>query len=429
MSTGVLRRPAAWSGDSLRRAGSLAGGRLSRVVVSRIAVGAAGLLTVLLTSRFLSTSARGEFATVQAGVLIVAVVGCASLWLGISVMLPKHPGARLMALLVAVTWPAILLAGLALVLATGVARGVASTPVLVAFVLVSAAVMVYTNVQGLAIGLNHIGTYARAEIARAIIGVGALCVLLAAGERQPSELILIWGLASWGAASAYLVLSSRPYGRLGQTRIRQGAEFLRGAVSRGLRAHPNNVIALAVMRLDIVVLAALSSHEQVAFYSLAVALSEGVWLVPGAVAVVGLADYSQLDPHAALARARRNLARTLAAAAVTAAALFLAGTLLITAFLRPAYQAAIGPLAITIAGALFYSATHAVNPWIVVTLDRPGLSSLIAAATLAVNMVLLVALASHGALGAAIASALAYAFAGGVYVAVLSKHESSVARA
>ena len=114
---------------------------------------------------------------------------------------------------------------------------------------------------------------------------------------------------------------------------------------------------------------------------------------------------------------------------MTAAALFLAGTLLITAFLRPAYQAAIGPLAITIAGALFYSATHAVNPWIVVTLDRPGLSSLIAAATLAVNMVLLVALASHGALGAAIASALAYAFAGGVYVAVLSKHESSVARA
>jgi O-antigen/teichoic acid export membrane protein len=369
------------------------------------------------------------FATLQAAVLIMAVVGCASLWLGISVMLPKHPRARLTALLMAVAWPIVLVAALALVLAAGVARGVGSPPALVAFVLVSLAVMVYTNVQGLPIGLNRIATYARGEIARAVVGVAVLCVLLVAGERQPSHVILIWGLASWGIAMAYLVAAGRPYAGRGQPTTGHTALFVRGAVSRSLRAHPNNVIALAVMRLDIVVLAALSSHEQVAFYSLAVAVSEGVWLVPGAFAVVGLADYSQLDPRAALMTARENLRRTLAAAAVTSAALFLAGALLITVFLRPAYHAAIVPLAITIAGALFYSATHAVNPWIVVTLDRPGLSSLIAGGTLALNMVLLLMLAAHGALGAAIASAIAYGFAGGVYVAVLSNHKSRAVRA
>lgn len=388
-----------------------------------MAVGASGLLTVLLTSRLLSTNERGLFATVQAAVLVVAVIGCASLWLGISVMLPKHPRACGMALLASVAWSALLLGAAALVVASGAVDGIASVPVLVAFVLVAVIVMMYTNVQGVPVGLNRITAYAKAEIVRAGIGVTALATLLALGQRHPSRLLLIWGLSSWGAATVYLVLRSRPYGR------QRDWALLRGAISRSLRAHPNNVIALAVLRLDIVVLAALSSHTQVAFYSLAVALSEGVWLIPGAIAVVGLADYPRLDAVAAASLARRNLRRAFLAASATGAVLLTVGILLIVFVLPPAYDAAIVPLAITIGGALLYSANHAVNPWIVVALDRPGFSSLIAMSTLVFNMVLLVMLAAYGALGAAIASASSYAFASCVYVVVLRSRRTIVVSA
>ena len=403
----------------LARSRSVETRRVSWIVVSRVAVGGAGLATVLLTSRLLSTNARGLFATVQAAVLVASVVGCASLWLGVSVVLPKHPHARGMALVASLAWSALLLGAGSLGIASGAAEGVAAAPVLAAFVIVSVTVMLYTNVQGMPIGLNQITTYAKAEILRAAVGVTALVTLLAIGQRHPSHLLLIWGISSWGAATAYLVLRSRPYGRTHDWTL------LRGVVSRSLRAHPNNIIALGVLRLDILVLAALSSRTQVAFYSFAVALSEGVWLIPGAIAVVGLADYSRLDAPAAASAARRNLRRAFLAAFATAIVLLAAGVLLILFFLQPAYHAAIVPLAVSIAGALLYSANHAVNPWIVVALDRPGFSSLIAIGTLALNMILLVMLASHGATGAAIASASSYALASCVYIVVLRRRRTT----
>jgi O-antigen/teichoic acid export membrane protein len=397
--------------------------RLSSVVLSRAAVASSGLFTVLLTSRLLSTEARGTFATLQAAILIAAVVGCASLWLGISVMLPRRPDSRGLGLLLSLAWPLLLSLVIAgVVVMVGAAHGIANTATLSAFAAVSIVVMIYNNVQGLPVGINRIASYSMAEILRAVVGIATLGVVLAAGQRHPDNIILIWGLTSWGVAVTYLIADSRPY------HFVRDNEFLRGVIIRSLRIHPNNIIGLAVLRLDIVVLAALSSQTQVAFYSFAVALSEGVWLIPGAIAVIGLADYSHLTITDALTTARRNLRRTFLAAAVTSIGLVAVGTLIILIFLRPTYHAAILPLVITATGALLYSAIHAVNPWIVVTLDRPGFSSLVAFSTLALNMVLLVVLASHGALGAAIASCIAYAFAGCIYTGLLASHHKAASK-
>ena len=391
----------------------LARGRTSSVVISRGAVAASGLFTVLLTSRLLSTDARGVFAAVQASVTIMAVCGCASLWLGISVLLPQLPGAGWAAVKLAMSWPVCLSALLTLVfVAVGPRREIANG-VAAAFILASLPGMAYSNLQGLPIGLNRMTTYARAEVLRAataviLIGLG----MTLAGWRSPEVLVLLWGCGSWSVAMYYILSACRPYRR------DHIAGFTRAAVSRSIRIHPNSVVWLAVQRLDIVVLAALSTHTQVAYYSIGVAIAEGVWLVPGAIAITGLADYSRLQPEEAAVVVRRNVKRTLAASAATAIALVAAGTAVIILVLSPAYRAAIAPLAITIAGTTVVSIGQAISPWIAATLDRPGLSSLIATATLAVDMGVLVALAGLGALGAAIASSVAYLAASVCYVGV-----------
>ena len=255
--------------------------------------------------------------------------------------------------------------------------------------------------------------YARAEALRAstaLVLVG--CGMALAGWRSPAVLVLLWGCGSWTLATAYILAVCRPYRR------ERVAGFVRAAISRSLRIHPNSVVWLAVQRLDIVVLAALSSHAQVAYYSLGVAIAEGVWLVPGAIAITGLADYSRLGPAEALAVVRRNIRRTLTWSVATAVVLLAAGSGLILLILPPAYHAAIAPLAITIAGTTVVSAGQAISPWMASTLNRPGLSSLIASATLALDLGVLVAAAGLGALGAAIASSVAYLAASACYFGV-----------
>ena len=270
-------------------------GRTSSVVISRAAVAGSGLFTVLLTSRLLSPDARGVFAALQASVTIMGVCGCASLWLGISVLLPQLPAARGSALALAVIWPLLLSALLTIALVVfgppaGITRGVAA-----AFVAVSLPAMAYSNLQGIPIGLNRMTIYARAEVLRAstaLVLVG--CGMAVVGWRSPAVLVLLWGCGSWTLATCYILAACGPY------HPKRVAGFVRAAVSRSLRIHPNSVVWLAVQRLDIVVLAVLSSHAQVAYYSLGVAIAEGVWLVPGAIAITGLADYSRLDPPEAL---------------------------------------------------------------------------------------------------------------------------------
>jgi hypothetical protein len=143
-----------------------------------------------------------------------------------------------------------------------------------------------------------------------------------------------------------------------------------------------------------------------------------VWLVPGAIAITGLADYSRLPPREATDAVWRNVKLTLAASAATGLVLVAAGSALIVSVLSPAYRAAIAPLAITVTGTVVVSVGQPISPWITATLDRPGLSSLIATGTLALDMAVLVAAAGLGALGAAIASSIAYLLAAVSYLAV-----------
>ena len=161
---------------------------------------------------------------------------------------------------------------------------------------------------------------------------------------------------------------------------------------------------------------------QVAYYSLAVVIGEAAWLLPSAFAVTSLSDYVRLPGERAWQAARRALQRTIAAAGASGAVAGAGGVLAIVLLLPDAYHASIGPLWIVIAGTIPYSVGHVASPYLVTAVDRPAIATAIAAATLVVDLVLVAVLGGpRGAVGAAIASSVAYTLHAALNLGALSR--------
>ena len=384
---------------------SLLRARAAPVAVARVLSAGLAALIVFVTSAVLTTGGRGEFAALQTAAVLVATVGGLSLALGVSLVVGEHraaarPAAGL-ALLCAGAL-AVVLVPLGLVFAgtLGVSDATAT-----GVVLVGATIAAYGGLQGLAIGTGRMRIYGAADVARATCAMAGVVVALAAGVRSPGTLVALWSIGPIVGALALLRLA-----RAGDPLEARPRAVARRALRRSLRAHPSSLAGLAVARLDIVMLAAVASHAQVAYYSLAVVIAEAAWLVPSALAVTSLSDFVRLAPDSAWLAARRALRRTLRAAGASAALAGAGGVLAILLFLPAAYHAALVPLAVALLGAVPYSVGHVVSPFLVTAVDRPALVTKIAGATLALDVALVLALGGPlGALGAAIASTCSYA--------------------
>ena len=405
---------------------ALGASRTSPVAASRVAVAGLAALLVFLTSAVLAPAARGELAVLQSAGLLIATVGGGSLALGVSVVVGRRAGAaRGMAGLAGLF--ALALGALLLVVAVlrpggldlGTGLAVVTAAVLLAL---------YGGLQGIPIGLGALRAYAGADLARGVVSLAAVAVALALGVRDPVALLLCW--AAGPLAGALGLLGALPRRRerpTGACGFRAGA---REAVDRSLRAHPTNVVGLAVTRLDVVVLAAVSTSPEVAYYTLAVVIAEAAWLLPSALAISAQSDYVRLGPAEAARAARAAVRRTLAAAAVSAVAAGAVGASAIVVFLPSAYEQALLPLAVLLAGAVPYSVGHVVSPYLVTAARAARRSTAIAATTLVVDVVLVVVLGGPlGALGAAVASTVAYWVNAGLNLAALRSAPPSPAAA
>lgn len=385
-------------------------------------VGAAGLaaVIVLLTSATMSPSGRGEFAALQAAALLLAAGGGLSLALGISVVVGKDehaaPRAAAVGLLSSLLLAAILTpVAAALAGPLGIDQSTA-----VAAALVGATIAGYGSLQGLSIGLDRMHRYAGAEVARSVTSLTAIAVALVAGTRNPATLVAVWVAGPIAGALVLLGLARRRADH--PPHAVPWTTMARHALRRSLRAHPTNLVGFAVARLDIVLLAAVSTRPQVAYYSLAVVFAEAAWLLPSALATVALSDYVRLPAAQALQAARAAVARTVAASAVTGVLAGLTGVVSILVFLPDAYHSSFAPLWIVIAGTVPYSIGHVASPFLVTAVDRPGIATAIAAATLVVDLALVAILGGpHGAAGAAIASTAAYGLNAALNAVALSR--------
>ncbi len=203
--------------------------------------------------------------------------------------------------------------------------------------------------------------------------------------------------------------------------LRDGIGFsrrlVRVSLSYGLRIQVAALFRMAAGRFDLLLLSLLVPLSTVGYYAIAQIVSELVLLMPRAFGTVLVPVLAGDSRDARLSAPAVRLSGTLSLAAVAGVAVL--GPLLIQFGYGPEYTAAIVPLLILLPGIWFQSAGD-LSSYVLAGRGRPGTSSVLAAvqgiATVALDLVLI---PPYGAVGAAIASLLAYTVYGLVSLWVL----------
>ena len=371
----------------------------------------AGAAIVFGTSRLLIPADRGHLATALAAANIAAAILSGSLWLGTSIEVRRHQGMLNAARNFALIYPA-LIGLLALPLVIIVISG-DSQWLWLWTISAALALTCYSLLQGLVLGSADIRGLATGEIVRSWPSA-LLCVGVAGATGSA-----IWALAAWTLGpvlgSIYLVVRAEASNIVMKLR-----NYLRIVGPQSLRAHGGNILGLLALRLDIVLVAAVSSATEAAYYSMALAFGELMWVLSSARGTVHLSEQIQGDPKLARAQVIRVLKRLMPFMAGLALFLVIFGGFAVEIFAGEAYEPAIWPLRITVVGCTMFAVAHVVMPYLVAGLRRPGLMTAIGGLTVTINVVLILLLApSMGALGAAIASSIAYAVAAAVCTLLL----------
>jgi O-antigen/teichoic acid export membrane protein len=202
-----------------------------------------------------------------------------------------------------------------------------------------------------------------------------------------------------------LVAGVRRYG----ISFRIGRDLLGEITSYGLRTYVGGLVNYAVLRIDPFILNAYTSTTQVGQYTIAVTLTEKLWLVDSSV---GHATMPEV-----VSRERDDAARVVAAAnrnvilitVVVGLALFALAPLVIGLLYGEDYLPAVTPLRILMPGVIAYASGRTLLQYHQGQLARPGIASAVlgVAAIVGVGLYLLL-IPEYGMAGAALASSITY---------------------
>ena len=243
---------------------------------------------------------------------------------------------------------------------------------------------------------------------------GLMCVLVAV-------LAAVWGTwgvvagitSSYALAAAYTIWHARQWLPAG------GADDpgnLRGAVSFGVRGYAANALQMINYRLDLFILSAAAGAAQVGVYSVAVAVTMLMWLLPPALSDVLFPRVSALsanahpddEAHRAMVEEkslRHAVLIVLGSAVVVALALLFLVVPIYGAAFRPAIEMGL----ILLPGAAVFGLAGPISA-IVIGRGHPQYPLYVVLVITPLTVVLYVLLIrSHGATGAALASSLSYA--------------------
>jgi O-antigen/teichoic acid export membrane protein len=191
--------------------------------------------------------------------------------------------------------------------------------------------------------------------------------------------------------------------------FRIGRDLLRGIASYGSRTYVGGLVNYAVLRIDAFILNAYTSTTQVGQYTIAVTLTEKLWLVDSSV---GYATMPEV-----VSRERDDAARVVAAAnrnvilitVIVGLALFLLAPLVIGVLYGEDFLPAVTPLRILVPGVIAYASGRTLLQYHQGQLARPGIASAVlgVAAIVGVGLYLLL-IPAYGMAGAALASTITY---------------------
>jgi O-antigen/teichoic acid export membrane protein/O-antigen ligase len=248
----------------------------------------------------------------------------------------------------------------------------------------------------------------------ATLNVAVNALLAAAGALSVGTAVLTWlagQTISVVIVTWYVATRLAGFGR-------PDVALARRSLSFGTRSHIGRIMVLGNYRLDQWIVGAVSGSRQLGLYSVAVAWAEALWYLPTALAAVQRPDLVRADRREAVRQTshvfRASMLITAALALVMAAA---APFLCVTIF-GSEFEDSVLFLRVLLLGAFGIAAMKLFSN--ALTAQRhPGLSSLAVGAGFLCTVILdIVLIPPYGGLGASLASALAYS-AGGVAVALL----------
>lgn len=246
-----------------------------------------------------------------------------------------------------------------------------------------------------------------ATIAQPVMMLALVVPAYAAGAATPSRVAAMW-IAS-NAVAATVALGAIGAGNIDLSGIvRPRLNALRRLASFGLQGEAGNILQLANYRLDQYIVKAFVGLAGVGIYAVGVSMTEAVWLIANAVAIVlvpRLTSAHEDDVRWIAPVATRN---TLLIAGLASLALAAVAPVLLPLFFGRDYEDAVRALWLLLPGTVALTGSKVLTGYIF-SQGRPLVNTMITLVSLAVTTAALLALVpAFGVNGAAAASSLAY---------------------
>ncbi len=378
-----------------------------------------GLVNVLIVSRTLGPSGRGEVAFVLTMAMLISQfsnLGVQSAVMnfggGNRRLLPALAGTSvaISALLSAVSLAFVTLL-VALVPAVG--GDVDATTRWIALAAVPGLILGYYLFM-LALAEYRFAVANACLLLPSIASVVANLTLAASGSLSVRSAVLAWAAGQWLGT---LLLVWYVHGRLGGFG-RPDRRLARRMVGFGIKTHAGQIGMVGNYRLDQWLLGSISGAKSLGLYSVAVAWSEVLFFLPNALATVQRPDLVRADPKDASRQASIGFRAGALLTLVSAVVLIAAAPFLCVTIFGSEFEGSVRDLRILALGAFGIAAIKQLGTALT-SQNRPLLETagiLVAFAVTAVTDVLLIP--SHADLGASIASTVSYS-AGGLAMSAL----------
>ena len=390
--------------------------RVAATVLVRLCVVALLGLSSVLTARGLNPSGRGTYGLVLAVAWIAAALGHLSIEQANVLRWQRGDDRR-----------AIASTSVTLGLAGGIAAAVVGWFAVDAFAhdsfsasdrrliaLVLPAVPLYI-LGGYLVGLHVLDDrLRRVNVARLVAAASQLAALSVLWLTD--ELTVATAVATWVATLAALPVVLLVPGL--SIRLRHVSRRLASSLLRtGLKYHVGMAALFLLRRVDIVILSAYVSRREVGLYAVAVVLAELLFVPSESIAQAVLPRQVRGSLEDAAVYSARVVRVNTFVALTAAAGLAAVSPLLIRVAYGAEYTDSVVLLAALLPGVVAVGFTRPITA-LLVRLDRPFVVSTICVASLAFNVALNLALIpTLGAVGASIASSLAYLLQAGAYTA------------
>lgn len=339
-----MTRVAAPTTSSARSTLMVYGGAVGGAVLS--------LVNVLVTARSLGPGGRGAVAFLTTAAVLTSSLAVLGVQQAVANLGARQPArtpdlaGTAAALAVLLGGAGALAVGLLVVLVPRAAVG--SPPWLLATVLAALPLLVLQVCLQQLVGAHHrFGVLTASMLLPPFLNAAGNSVLALAGEFSVARAVGTW-LAGQLVSTALLTRTvHRELGGFSRPRL----ETAREALAFGVRSHLGRVLMLGNYRLDQWLLGAIAGSSPLGLYSAAVAWSEGLFLLPTAVASVQRPDLARSTPSDAAQEAAQGFRLALTATAPLMGALLLVAPVLCVGLLGHDFDGAVLPLRVLALGA------------------------------------------------------------------------------